>query len=474
MKSILLSLVVLPILGCPMSAVTTQNSAESNKCPDQPIQSLQASNVKSITLPAKLSDTASQEIQLGYTFEAKSGQKINLRNIDDLCIWIYSPDNQLLNGADLPKTGKYTVQIASKKDSQKLDIDVGFNDVNLATTSPSATKQNLTNTDNNQKTQETELQQEIEARTGELVNLFVGNLPVSVIIDDIRKRTPITVQVETITQSSVAPTAQSAALSTISLNGKATSYNELNDFLMLLRASPVLKGENTQLVSSSIQPATSEKNFTLINFQIRAVVASPTEILPYLQKIGADGLATRINLLKQQGVISEGQVVNKSNIAQKIEEVNRTNIYVLSLLPNVDNIDTLIRDIQEQIPKTIVFAVPPDFSYELAGTLRTFQPTAPVIGSQYSTYAFTVGFDGKFEDVLNTIQKIERLKPLLIVKDLKLTKKALPTTNLKFSRPLAAGKKKDILDNLPPLMGADFTIQVFVPKTLGSIGVSGR
>ncbi|MBD2319527.1 hypothetical protein [Phormidium tenue] len=161
----------------------------------------------------------------------------------------------------------------------------------------------------------------------------------------------------------------------------------------------------------------------------------------------------------------EGQVASKGNIAQRIEAANQQNKFVLSLLPSVDNIDTLIRDIQEQIPKTIVIALPPDFSYELAGTLRTFQPTAPVIGAQYNTYSFTVGFDGKFEDVLNTIQRIERLRPLLVVKDLKLTKKALPTTTFKFSRPIAAGKEKEILDSLPPLIGADFTLQAFVPKT---------
>jgi hypothetical protein len=137
MRSILLSLVVLPILGCPMSAVTPQNSAVSDKCPVEPIQTLQPSNVKPITLPAKLSDMASQDLQLGYTFEAQTGQKINLRNIDNLCVWIYSPDNQLLSGTDLPKTGKYTIQIASPKSSKKLDIDIGFNDVNTATTSPS-------------------------------------------------------------------------------------------------------------------------------------------------------------------------------------------------------------------------------------------------------------------------------------------------------------------------------------------------
>lgn len=161
----------------------------------------------------------------------------------------------------------------------------------------------------------------------------------------------------------------------------------------------------------------------------------------------------------------KGQVASKNNIAEKIEEANQQNKFVLSLLPSVDNIDTLIRDIQEQIPKTIVIALPPDFSYEIAGTMRTFQPIAPVKGAQYDTYSFTIGFDGKFEDVLNTIQKIERLKPLLVIKDLKLTKKTLPTTTFKFSRPIAAGKEKEILDILPPLIGADFTLQAFVPKT---------
>ena len=154
------------------------------------------------------------------------------------------------------------------------------------------------------KSQEAELQA-IQARTGELVNLFVGNLPVSAITDDIRKRTPITVQVEAITRSSVDATPQAPASSILSLTGKATSYNELNDFLLLLKASPLLEGKETILVSSALQPATTDKNFTLVNFQIRAAITtkSPADILPALQKTGADGLVTRVNLLKQQGVI---------------------------------------------------------------------------------------------------------------------------------------------------------------------------
>jgi type IV pilus assembly protein PilN len=148
---------------------------------------------------------------------------------------------------------------------------------------------------------------EVQDRTAQLVALFVGNIPVSALSDEIRKRTPITVQVDTITQATAVPNPQAPTLtgSTISLNGKATSYNELNDFLLLLKASPLLDPVNTRLVSSTLQQATASDNFTLVNFQIQTATTpkSPAEILPELQKTGADGLVTRVNLLKQNGVI---------------------------------------------------------------------------------------------------------------------------------------------------------------------------
>lgn len=148
--------------------------------------------------------------------------------------------------------------------------------------------------------------QEVQSRTTQLLNLFVGNFPVSALADDIRKRTPITVQVNSISQTSIPPSAQNALPSSmIRLEGKATNYNELNDFLLLLKASPTLDGEKTKLISSTLQQATAEANFNLVNFQIETTVTSksPAELLPELQKSGADGLVARVNLLKQQGVI---------------------------------------------------------------------------------------------------------------------------------------------------------------------------
>ncbi len=146
----------------------------------------------------------------------------------------------------------------------------------------------------------------IQARTGQLLTLFVGNFPASAIADEVRKRTPITIQVNSITQATVpASAANPTQSSVVNLDGKATNFNELNDFLLLLKASPLLDGEKTKLISSTLQQATSDANFTLVNFKIETTVTSksPAELLPELQKAGADGLVARVNLLRQQGVI---------------------------------------------------------------------------------------------------------------------------------------------------------------------------
>jgi len=148
--------------------------------------------------------------------------------------------------------------------------------------------------------------QAIQDRTNQVLNLFVGNLPASAIADDLRRRTPLTVQIKSITQQAAAATTpQATSQSTITLDGTATNYNELNDYILLLKASPLLDGDKTKLISSTLQPATTEKNFTLVNFQILATTTakSPAELIPQLQKLGADGLVARVNLLRQKGVI---------------------------------------------------------------------------------------------------------------------------------------------------------------------------
>ncbi|MCA6611776.1 MAG: PilN domain-containing protein [Pseudanabaena sp. M158S2SP1A06QC] len=168
-----------------------------------------------------------------------------------------------------------------------------------------ATETSLSSKIKSLEDQEKQLQA-IQDRTNQILNLFVGNLPVSAVIDDLRRRTPLTVQIKSITQQTAAAAApQASSQSTITLNGTATNYNELNDYILLLKSSPLLDSDKTKLVSSTLQPATTDKNFTLVDFQILVTTTSksPAELLPQLQKLGADGLVARVNLLRQKGVI---------------------------------------------------------------------------------------------------------------------------------------------------------------------------
>ena len=168
-----------------------------------------------------------------------------------------------------------------------------------------ATETSLTSKIKSLEDQEKQLQA-IQDRTNQILNLFVGNLPVSAVIDDLRRRTPLTVQIKSNTQQTAAAAApQASSQSTITLNGTATNYNELNDYILLLKSSPLLDSDKTKLVSSTLQPATTDKNFTLVDFQILVTTTSksPAELLAQLQKLGADGLVARVNLLRQKGVI---------------------------------------------------------------------------------------------------------------------------------------------------------------------------
>jgi type IV pilus assembly protein PilN len=137
----------------------------------------------------------------------------------------------------------------------------------------------------------------VEARTNELLNLFVGQLPVNAVLDDIKRRTPATVQVFSFSQVG----------KEIKLDGQATTYNELNDFMLLLQSSKFLDPQKTRLSAATLSPTSKDKPFSVVNYKIDAALTaeSSAQLLPELQKAGADGLVTRVNLLQREGVISK-------------------------------------------------------------------------------------------------------------------------------------------------------------------------
>jgi type IV pilus assembly protein PilN len=135
----------------------------------------------------------------------------------------------------------------------------------------------------------------IEDRTNQLVTLFVGEIPASAVLQEVRQRLPVGVQVDTITQTGKG----------ISLVGQATSYNDVNDTLLLFQSSPYVDPVKTKLDFAKLQPQKPDISITLIDFAISTTLTNEpvTKFLPQLQKSGAEGLVQRIKLLQEKGVI---------------------------------------------------------------------------------------------------------------------------------------------------------------------------
>lgn len=106
-----------------------QVKTSTGVCPLKPTATLASSNVKSISFSNGAiaeSGTLSSNKHIGYTFTAKSGQKLLYQTEDELCLWLYSPENQLVTTTELPATGQYILQVSAPKGSQSFDLTIGF------------------------------------------------------------------------------------------------------------------------------------------------------------------------------------------------------------------------------------------------------------------------------------------------------------------------------------------------------------
>ena len=120
-------LIFLPLLFINCGCQTA--SQISTGCPQEPKAQLKKENVKEVSLnygTLKASGKASAEQAVGYVFEARSGQKLNYRTADDICIWLYTQDNKLLSSGDLPQDGKYTLQVAALRGLTTFNLEMSF------------------------------------------------------------------------------------------------------------------------------------------------------------------------------------------------------------------------------------------------------------------------------------------------------------------------------------------------------------
>jgi type IV pilus assembly protein PilN len=184
----------------------------------------------------------------------------------------------------------------------------------------------------------------VQGETNDLASVFNQIKPWSAMLQDIRERVPVGVQIQTIQQTedttSAAPTpaaspspdaqapnaqATSAPSPTMKLaiSGSARSFDEVNYFLLTLQRSPFFKSDETQLVKAELDQNPNKVEVTVpqnktqsgatvtytlpktVKYEIQTSLSDipASELLRELDRKGAVGLVTRIRTLQEKGVI---------------------------------------------------------------------------------------------------------------------------------------------------------------------------
>lgn len=168
-----------------------------------------------------------------------------------------------------------------------------------------------------------------------LATVFNQIKPYSALMQEMRDRIPPGVQITSVSQvpaptvagtpsPTPAPnTPVAIPLTYLQIGGKAKTFDDVNDFYLMLQRSPLLKGSEVKILSAAkettaqpLQPlnlpnapqaaATGDpvELPRLVNFSMRTALTdtSPSDLIEVLNAKGAKGLVTRLQVLKQKGI----------------------------------------------------------------------------------------------------------------------------------------------------------------------------
>ncbi|UIE37950.1 PilN domain-containing protein [Leptodesmis sichuanensis] len=188
-------------------------------------------------------------------------------------------------------------------------------------------------------TQITNQTKQIKEETAALAGVFNTIKPWSATFNDISSRTPPKVRIVQIRElppnevpvdrSSPSPSPSPGAAAApapppsgvIQISGTATSFNDVNDFLLVLQKSKFLKPEKTRIVKAELGQPRSPQPIQVgggapaardkiklpaeVEFTIQTVLndVPASELLQELESKKATGLVTRIEALQQKGVV---------------------------------------------------------------------------------------------------------------------------------------------------------------------------
>ncbi|MDX1977010.1 MAG: PilN domain-containing protein [Pseudanabaenaceae cyanobacterium bins.68] len=135
----------------------------------------------------------------------------------------------------------------------------------------------------------------IEDQTTVLVNLFVGDIPLSAILSEIRTRSIANVKVKEITQDG----------KVLKLLGQARNFDDVSDLALLLKGSSLVEPDGVRVVSVTQEPEDKETKIALVSFEVAVPLTTKSliAIIPELEQAGATGTVARIRLLQEQEVL---------------------------------------------------------------------------------------------------------------------------------------------------------------------------
>ncbi|MDD1413413.1 ARC6/PARC6 family protein [Dolichospermum sp. ST_con] len=148
-KKIIVYSTCLSIIGCqaienPLANVSS-NAISSSGCAEKPIVSLSGKDVETVALNESTitkSGQVSASKNIGYTFTATTGQKLSYSTDADICIWVFTPDNEILKGGELSKNGKYIIQVAAPQGAKTFDLKMSLGLLETASSTPTESPTN--------------------------------------------------------------------------------------------------------------------------------------------------------------------------------------------------------------------------------------------------------------------------------------------------------------------------------------------
>ena len=160
-KKIIVYSTCLSIIGCqaienPLANVSS-NAISSSGCAEKPIVSLSGKEVETVALNESTitkSGQVSASKNIGYTFTATTGQKLSYSTDADVCLWVFTPDNEILKGGELSKNGKYIIQVAAPQGAKTFDLKISLGLLETASSTPTASPTNTPENNNSQSSLE--------------------------------------------------------------------------------------------------------------------------------------------------------------------------------------------------------------------------------------------------------------------------------------------------------------------------------